>query len=100
MASSMWCRGMWGSCQSRASRVPAPVGQGRLRFLFQAGVLSVGSCLHLCQDTAFQKPLFLPVAFTHLWLNDHIVTAVIPAQFACKEFTVPLVRTDMLVSPR
>lgn len=61
-----------------------------------------------CQDTAFQKPLFPPAALT--CLSDHIATTVIPSQFACKEtvfkgknklhFTIPLVRTDMLVYPR
>lgn len=33
-------------------------GRGLLWFLFQTGVLSVGRCSHLCQDSAFQKPLF------------------------------------------
>lgn len=58
--------------------------------------------------TLFQKPPLPPAALT--CLNDHIATAVIPSQFACKEtvfkekkqvtFYIPLVRADMLVYPR
>lgn len=64
--------------------------------------------MRLCQDTAFQKPLFPPAALT--CLSDYIVTTVIPSQFASRKvflkkknklhFTIPLVRTDMLVYPR
>lgn len=62
-------------------------------FQRQRAEVCCGSCLRqvcgvldaVCTfvRTLFQKPPFPPVALT--CLSDHIATAVIPSQFACKE---------------
>lgn len=48
-----------------------PVGLRFAVVLVSPGVFSVGRGLHLCQDTALQKPPFPPVALTCPWLHDH-----------------------------
>lgn len=53
----------------------------RQRPRFAAVLVSDAVCTFV--RTLFQKPPFPPAALT--CLSDHIATAVIPSQFACKE---------------